>query len=66
MRYRLWMCPNLVCHNHRHGLKLKMKKWKLLQNKSSRFVLGLAMTYLCVCVSVCVEFCGFQRIDKFC
>ena len=65
LRYRnlhLW-------HRMIHRLQIMARKLKLkiLQNKSSRFVLFLAIDYMCVCVCVCVcvGFCGFQLDKKF-
>ena len=42
-------------HRMIHRLQIMARKLKLkkLQNKSSRFVLFLAIDYLCVCVCVC-------------
>ena len=46
---------------HRLQIMARKTKLKILQNKSSRFVLGLAMDYMCVCVCVCV--CRFLRVS---
>jgi len=54
----LWM--HLMGYLGRQKLGRKKQK-KKLQNKSSRFVLGLAIDYMCVCVCVC----RFLRVSAF-